>query len=158
MSNEPTIPVAVFRSALKTILAEVFDESHGYIFDKSEQLLTTLAGITADEASERVSPQTASIAAQVNHLAVYIEAIAQGPGAKVDWEASWTDVTTVTDEDWAALIERVRNVLAQVRAFVDRFDDWSEDYIGGAIALAAHTTYHLGEIRTGIGVIRDRRD
>ena len=157
MTNEPTIAVSTFRSAFKTILAEVFDESHGFIFDKGEQLLPTLEGISAAEASERVSSQTASLAAQVNHLAVYIEAIAQGPGAQVDWAASWTDVTTVTDDAWAALIERVKGDLAQVRAFVDRFDDWDENYIGGAIALIGHTTYHLGEIRTSIGVIRERR-
>jgi len=157
MINEKTMTVDTFRGAFGLLLDDIFDTPQHFILDGGDQLVTTLREISADEASERVSSQTASLAAQVNHLCVYIEGIQNGPDQKVDWDASWTDVTAVDEAEWAALIQRVERNRDGIRSFVSGFEDWNEQYVGGAIAILAHTAYHLGEIRTGIGVIRDRR-
>jgi hypothetical protein len=60
----------------------------------------------------------------------------------------------VDDADWQSLIARLRDSAGQAKQFMETFDGWDDRYLGGAIALIAHTAYHLGEIRQGIGVLR----
>jgi hypothetical protein len=48
----------------------------------------------------------------------------------------------------------LKDAVARAKAFMETFDQWNERYLGGAIAIIAHTAYHLGEIRQGIGVLR----
>lgn len=148
-----------YRGGLQTVLEEVFARVHGFLLDKGTSLFETLEGITAEEASIRVSSQSANLAAQVNHVNVYLESIVAGAGGDlpepVDWEASWR-VDAVNDEEWAALIARLRRNYESITGFVSSFDAWDGRFIGGAFAIVGHTAYHLGEIRQGIGVIRDR--
>lgn len=70
-----------------------------------------------------------------------------------DWDGSWR-VGAVDDEEWQALVARLRESVQRARAFVDTFEEWDERYLGGAIGIIVHTAYHLGEIRQGIGVLR----
>ncbi len=159
VSNEAGINTEHFRKPFLMLLKEVFagGTERDFVLDSGMSLGETLGDLSAREASIRVSDRTASIAAQVNHLCVYVEAvIAADPGKKVDWDASWNDVTEVNDDEWAALIVRVDDNFAKMDAFCSTFQDWNESYVGGAMALLAHTAYHLGEIRTGIGVVRER--
>lgn len=160
MSNEAGINTEHFRKPFLMLLKEIFigGNERDFVLDSGMSLGETLSEISAAEASERISERTASIAAQVNHLCVYIEAvIAAEPGKHVDWDASWNDITAVDDAAWAALIVRVDDNYAKMETFCSTYDAWDESYVGGAMAILAHTTYHLGEIRTGIGVVRHRR-
>jgi hypothetical protein len=158
MTSEATIAIDDFRSAFLILLQEVFvgGGEQDFVLDSGTSLIETLRGISAAEASVAVSGRTASIAAQVNHTAVYLEAIAAGPGTKVDWDASWTDVTEVDDAAWEGLIVRVETAMASIKHFASEFAGWDGVYLGGAMALIVHTAYHLGEIRTSIGVLRER--
>lgn len=158
MSNEASIAIKDFRDAFFVLLDEVFvgGGEQDFVLDGGTSLVETLRTIDADEASVPVSSHTASLAAEVNHILVYLNAILN-PGTKVDWDASWTDVTRVDDAEWVELIDRVGQTLEAIRNFAGTFEGWDARYLGGAMAIIVHTAYHLGEIRTGIGMIRETR-
>lgn len=155
-----TIEATDFRKAFLELWEEVFVTGHGYILDRGTSLFPTLETISAEEASIPVSSQSASLAAQVNHTAFYVEALRRGLASnfeeKADWDGSWK-VDPVDDAQWQALIAKLRTEYEWVTTLANQTETWSENYIGGAIALVAHSAYHLGEIRQGIGVIRDRQ-
>ena len=160
MSNATGIDAEHFRRPFLVLLREIFvgGTERDFVLDGGTSLAETLSDISAEEASQRVSTQTASVAAQVNHLCVYVEAIISGdPGRRVDWDASWNDAATVNDAEWTALVARARENFEKMDTFCATFEGWDEPFIGGAMAIMAHTMYHLGEIRTGIGVVRERR-
>ena len=160
MSNAAGIDAEHFRRPFLVLLKEIFvgGTERDFVLDGGTSLAETLSDISAEEASQRVSTQTASVAAQVNHLCVYVEAIISGdPGRRVDWDASWTDAATVNDAEWTALVARARENFDKMDTFCTTFEGWDEPFLGGAMAILAHTMYHLGEIRTGIGVVRERR-
>lgn len=157
------ISVTDFRNAFLAIWNELFEgpkEGDGnMILDQGSSLFETLSGISAEEASIPISSQSGTLAAQVNHTAFYIQALRDGIAtnweAKADWDGSWK-VGTVNDAEWATLIATLRFEYEWVRQLATQSEQWNEDYIGGAFALATHAAYHLGEIRQGIGVIRSR--
>jgi hypothetical protein len=143
---------------LFAILEETFERVEGIYLDKGTSLFETLATITADEASRRISLQCASIAAQVNHVLYYLEVLSgymrQQPPESVDWAASWL-VTTVSPDEWDDLRQGLRDTYQQVRALFESFEAWDGDEeISGALSIVVHTAYHLGEIRQALGVLR----
>jgi hypothetical protein len=146
------VAIETVRGALSALLTEIMDQPRGYVLDDGDAVFQTLAGITAEEASRPVSGQSASIAAQVNHLRFYVDAVINRE-ENADWDGSWK-VGPVNDAEWQDLIDRLKVAMDKVRAFTETFEDWDERYIGGAIAIIAHCAYHLGEIRQGIGVLR----
>lgn len=149
------IPVDVFRRSVLLLLDEIMSSVNGYVLDEGTSMFDTLAGISAEEASRPVSAQSANLAAQVNHVRFYIDAVINRQ-ENADWDGSWK-IGEVTEAEWQDLIERLRVATDKVRAFTETFEDWDERYIGGAIAIIAHCAYHLGEIRQGIGVLRSNR-
>lgn len=157
------ISVIDFRQGFLTIWNELFalDAGDGptMVLDRGTSLFETLAGISAAEASIPVSQQSATLAAQVNHTAFYIQALRDGIASnwetRADWAGSWK-LGAVDDGEWQTLIERLRFEYAWVQEFSARVEVWDADHIEGAFALVAHAAYHLGEIRQGIGVIRNR--
>lgn len=163
MSTAPSIAAediaTAFRSALNVALEECFEKHHGYMLDPDEYFFVTLAGITAEEASTPVSSNGTNIAAQVNHTRFYIDAILDavrtGAFKQLDWDGSW-QVGTVDDAAWQALVADLRRAYDEIKTLASDFNDWSENTIGGAIGLVAHSMYHLGQIREGITVVRDR--
>jgi hypothetical protein len=64
-----------FLQELLTLLDETFDNVHGYYLDKHTSLFETLATITADEASIPVGGKCATLAAQVKHVAFYLDVV-----------------------------------------------------------------------------------
>ena len=152
------ISVDVFKQALRQLLDETFDSVHGIYLDKGTALFETLATVSAEEASRRIAPTCACIPAQVEHTAFYLELlvrVASGEEVpRIDWQATWQR-TGVTPEEWAALQARLRAAQQGVFALMDRTPAWNDvRVIGGAIGMVAHTAYHLGEIRQGLGVLR----
>ena len=72
-----------------------------------------------------------------------------------DWDSSW-QVGEVTEAEWAALKQALRDSYARVRAIMEGFDSWDDDNrLGGALAIIVHTAHHLGEIRQMLCVLRD---
>lgn len=146
------VPLETVRGSLLGLWEEVTSHVRNYVLDEGTSLFETLEGISAEEASRPVSKQGASLAAQVNHTRFYIDALlAQAENA--DWDGSW-EVGPVDEAAWQDLIARLRASVDEAARFMQTFEDWDARYLGGAIALIAHTAYHLGEIRQGIGVLR----
>jgi hypothetical protein len=146
------------RTAILEGLKEAFEDVNGYFLDKGTSLFETLETVDATEASRSAAPEVGTIAAQVNHVAFYIDEairfVQEGPHS-ADWEGSWK-VGTVTDEEWAALKANLRTQYGRAQELVRANPTWDAMNLGGAISLVAHCAYHLGEIRQGLAAIRAR--
>jgi hypothetical protein len=74
---------------------------------------------------------------------------------KVDWREIWRTTSTVSPEEWQALKDELRQAHQQVLTRLKTPDSWNSDNtLGGALAIVAHTAYHLGGIRQALCVIR----
>ncbi|MCC6629176.1 MAG: hypothetical protein IT340_17445 [Chloroflexi bacterium] len=153
------IALGAFTTALKQLLEETVERvQHTIFLDRGTSLFETLADVSAEEASRRVAPTCACLAAQIEHVAFYLELAVQyasgQPIGPVDWAATWQR-TVVTPAEWHALQRRLHAAYATVRDLIDRPATWELDQaIGGGLGILAHTAYHLGEIRQGLGVLR----
>lgn len=156
-TDTQTIAIPDFRTALLTTLEEAFDNGHGYFLDKGDSLFETLATICAEDASQPLGPRSGNIAAKVNHVRFYLDAIAANAAAgeyiPVDWESSWA-VGTVTETVWQDLIARLRTTYDGLKGFIAANDTWNAMMVGGAFGIVAHTVYHLGEIRQALAAIK----
>ncbi|HSN74116.1 MAG TPA: hypothetical protein VL334_03365 [Anaerolineae bacterium] len=154
-----TIASEHFKQALLIVLDETFDNVRGVYLDKGTSLFETLAGITAEEASIPVGGKCATLAAQVKHVAFYLEvverAVRSGDYQQVDWGQIWHTVGAVSPGEWAAIQAELRVRYQRIVELIDWYPEWpGPDEIAGAIGLIAHTAYHLGEIRQALCAIR----
>ena len=148
-----------FTAALFALLDEAFDNVQGYFLDKGTSFFETLATISAEEASVPVGGTCATLAAQVKHVAFYLDVLAEALRTqrfeRQDWDKIWRETGAVSAEEWDALRESLRQSYDGVKAVIGNVDDWSgERQIGGAIAVIVHTAYHLGEIRQALCTIK----
>jgi lysozyme family protein len=148
-----------FNKALLMLLEETFEQVHGFYLDKGTSLFETLAAITAEQASILVGGKCATLAAQVTHVAYYLDvlekSVRESNFAPVDWDEIWRTVSQVDAEQWQAIQADLRSSYAHIQELVKTTTDWpSEREIGGAIAMIAHTAYHLGEIRQAMCVLK----
>jgi hypothetical protein len=148
-----------FTKALFVLLDETFDNVHGFYLDKNTSLFETLANITADEASIPVGGKCATLAAQVKHIAFYLDVVVksvQDPNyPKVDWGEIWRTVNRVTPDEWKIIQDELRANYTSIMNLIKTAPAWQgEAEIGSAIAIIAHTAYHLGEIRQALCTIR----
>jgi hypothetical protein len=149
------IETQLFTDTLQDLLDETFDNVHGIYLDRGTSLFETLATISAAEASVPVGGQCATLAAQVKHVAFYLDVLEQGMRTgqfeQVDWGKIWRETGAVTPDEWEGLKHSLRESYDRVKALFAGTTDWSgERQIGGAIAIIAHTAYHLGEIRQAL--------
>jgi len=154
-----TIESEHFTKALLALLDETFDSVQGYFLDKGTSLFETLAGISAEEASIPVGGRCATLAAQVKHVAFYLDVVDQSVRnpdyPQVDWNEIWRTVSNVTEEEWDAIRLELRQSYKRILELINWMNSWPSDYeIAGAIAVIAHTTYHLGEIRQALCTIK----
>jgi hypothetical protein len=148
-----------FTNAIYNLLDEIFDNVHGYCLDKGTSLSETLVTISAEEASVPVGGKCATLAAQVKHVAFYLDVLEQNIRTqqyeRVDWGKIWRETSAVTPEEWAAIKAQLRESYDRIKRLVADTNDWpSEDHIAGAIAVIVHTAYHLGEIRQALCTIQ----
>ena len=122
-------------------------------------MFETLAGISATEASIPVGGKCAALAAQVKHVAYYLDVTVDSvrdpvyPGA--DWSEIWRTVNRVTPGEWGAIQAELRLSYNRIISLIQEAPAWSSDAeIGGAIAVIAHTAYHLGEIRQALCTLK----
>src|SRR5690606_8716515 len=105
-----------------------------------------------------VSDTCASIAAQVEHVRYYLEVIQRYMRGEepddVDWSIAW-QVREVSEAEWSASLDHLRDEYRNVRALTATYDDWlGEDQLSGALSIIVHTAYHLGEIRQALCTVR----
>ena len=144
-----------FTSALYTLLDETFDNVQGYYLDKGTSLFETLGTISAEEASVPVGGKCATLAAQVKHVAFYLDVLEQSvrtqQNERQDWGKIWRETSAVTSEEWDALKTQLRESYDRLKQLINDTTEWpSERHIGGTIAAIMHTAYHLGEIRQAL--------
>jgi len=143
-----------FTKALYVLLDETFDSVQGYFLDKGTSMFETLATISAEEASVPVGGKCATLAAQVKHVAFYLDVVdktVRDPSyPRVDWGEIWRTVSSVTPDEWDAIRAELRANYNRILSLIKDTPAWEEAQIGGAIAVIAHTAYHLGEIRQAL--------
>lgn len=154
-----TIESEHFTKALLALLDETFDSVQGYFLDKGTSLFETLAGISAEEASIPVGGRCATLAAQVKHVAFYLDVVdksVRDPDyPQVDWNEIWRTISNVTEEEWDAIRLELRQSYKRILELINWINSWPSDYeIAGAIAVIVHTAYHLGEIRQALCTIK----
>lgn len=153
----------VFQQALSKLLLEVFDgppEREAYILNQGDPgLLKQLESLSAEIASSRPIPGKTTVAAHADHLHYSLSLLnrwASGesnPWKSADWNASWQR-TVVTEAQWTALCERLREAATTWQEAVENHGEWDELSAAGALASAAHTAYHLGAIRQILAAMR----
>jgi DinB superfamily len=153
------IPIENLSKPLKQLRDETFTKVHGIFLDKGTTLFDTLDSVTAEEASKSISSNSATIAAQVEHLRFYLDVlntyIREKEIGTVNWREIWETVATVTPEEWEAIKTRLRASHAEVLGTINSFENWDSEYeIGGALSILTHTAYHLGGIRVTLGAVR----
>ena len=146
-----TIEKADFLKDVLVILRETFEgspEGQGSAYlDHGIGIIPTIAELSAETASTFVNGTT--IAAHTEHAKFYLDRLVEflnGRIEKVNWDDSWL-IETVNDTEWDALRETVNKTYENVlRCFAD-IEAWDQNNIGEAVAMIAHTAYHLGAIR-----------
>ena len=153
------IQVDEFTKALYSLLDETFDNVQGYYLDKGTSMFETLATVSAAEASIPVGGKCATLAAQVKHVAFYLDVLEHTVRTqqfeKQDWGKIWRETTAVTPAEWEEIKAELRQSYDRIKALIHDTPAWTTDFeIGGAIATIVHTAYHLGEIRQALCTIR----
>ena len=149
-----------FTKTLYALLDETFDNVQGYFLDKGTSMFETLATVSAEEASVPVGGKCATLAAQVKHVAFYLDVLEQAVRTqrfeRQDWDKIWRETSAVTPEEWDALKVSLRQSYDRLKTLINDTTKWSsEQQIGGIIATIVHTAYHLGEIRQALCTIKE---
>lgn len=149
------IQAAHFTAALYLLLDETFDNVQGIYLDKGTSLFETLATISAEEASIPVGGKCATLAAQVKHIAFYLDVLEKAVRAQQfdpqDWGKIWRETGAVTPAEWEGMQVALRAGYDNIKALIADTPEWTDErQIGGAIAVVTHTAYHLGEIRQAL--------
>jgi hypothetical protein len=144
---------------LFNVLDETFVTHHGIFLDEGTSLFETLETITAEEASVPVGGKCATLAAQVAHVNFYLEVmeayILNKDIGKVDWDDIWRRVSKVSPGEWTAYKDQLKETYQRILSILQNLENWDDERpIGGAMAIAVHTAYHLGEIRQAMCTVK----
>lgn len=141
-----------FTNSVLYLLKETFEgsaaEGSAYL-DRGVGVLNTIEKVSADAASRSLGENGASIAAHLEHARFYLVALVEfmnGRTEKVNWDESWL-VKKVNETEWKLLKENTRRDYETVIETFQTIENWNEDNIGEAMAIVAHTAYHLGAMR-----------
>lgn len=140
-----------FIKSLAYLFHETFEgspEGQGSAYlDRQVGIFNTLEKLSAEQVSR--SHHGTTVAAQTEHLKFYLDRLCEfinGRTERVNWEDSWL-IEDVNPAEWDALRTGVQKSYENaLRCFADN-QNWSEDNVGMAIGMLAHTAYHLGAIR-----------
>jgi hypothetical protein len=154
-----TIDQQLVTQNLFDVLDEAFVKHHGIFLDEGTSLFETLETITAAEASIPVGGKCATLAAQVAHVNFYLEVleayILDKDIGRVDWGDIWRRVDKVSPEEWTGYKDQLKETYQRVLSILQNCDNWNDERpIGGALNIAIHTAYHLGEIRQAMCTVK----
>jgi len=142
-----------FLDNISYLLRETFEgspEGQGSAYlDRGVGVFATIEKISAETASHSIGENEASIAAHLEHARFYLIALVEfmnGRTEKVNWDESWS-VKTVNESEWNFLKENVKRDYEKTAKAFQVIENWNDDNIGEAMAIVAHTAYHLGAIR-----------
>ena len=142
-----------FAKDLLQLLKETFEgpEPTGpsAFLDKGTGLFQTLDDISAEVASAQARPDGSTIAAHTEHIRFYVAVhhkLMLGARDRINWNESWR-IKTVSAAVWSDLRRDLRKAYSTVSDHLIALNSWSEDEFSVAMAVVAHTGYHLGAIR-----------
>lgn len=155
-----TIVEEDFTGSLFTLLKETFEgpppaTASAYL-DQGGGLFQTIENVTAEEASRALKPGAPTIAAHCAHARFYVSVLHRymlGPLEKVDWKQSWL-VQTVGDAEWESLRAELREAYGALTEALRSVEGWGERPVGAALAVVAHTAYHLGAVRQLVRMVK----
>ncbi len=154
-----TIPVEVFRGALLTVLDEMFDRGDDLVLDRGDSLFETLTTLDAHQAARSIGEGGASVAALVHHIWTMLDQLNRSggpePPAPTDWGASWHRLDIKDEAGWQSLVADLRLAFDTLRGAAAATERWEPPWVGGALALVAHASYHIGEVRRSLAVLRE---
>ena len=140
-----------FLESILYLLRETFEgspEGQGSAYlDRGVGIFSTLEKLSAEQVSRGFAATT--IAAQTEHAKFYLDRLCEfmtGRTERVNWEQSWL-IEEVNPAEWDALRQSVRKSYENTLRCLAGIEDWSEDNVGMAMGMVAHTAYHLGAIR-----------
>ncbi|NJM52156.1 MAG: DinB family protein [Blastocatellia bacterium] len=140
-----------FLKDILLILRETFEgspEGQGSAYlDRGIGFISTIDNLSAEQVSNKIGETT--IAAQTEHAKFYLDRLCEfmtGRTEAVKWEQSWL-IETVNEVEWNALRDSVKKSYENVLQTFAKIETWNQDNIGDAVAIIAHTAYHLGAIR-----------
>jgi hypothetical protein len=139
-----------FLKSILYLLRETFEgsgESGSVYLDRGVGIFSTLEKLSATEVSCKIGSTT--IAAHAEHAKFFLDRFLEfmtGGIEKVNWDDSWL-IETVNETEWNYLRDAVRKSYENALRTFAEIEDWNQDTIGEAIAIVAHTAYHLGAIR-----------
>jgi len=148
-----------FTNALYALLDETFGNVQGYFLDKGTSMFETLATISAEEASASVGGKCATLAAQVKHVAFYLDVVERnlrsGTFHRVDWGEIWRTVGAVSPAEWASIRSELRESTNRIQALIRETQEWPDERQNGvAVAAVVHAAHHLGEIRQALCTLK----
>ncbi|HZT59849.1 MAG TPA: hypothetical protein VFA21_14660 [Pyrinomonadaceae bacterium] len=149
----------LFRKAIYDCLDETFERHHGIYLDNGTSLFETLEGISAEDASRAIAEGCAPVAAHVEHVRFYLDALDEvmrkEEVIKVDWREVWGNVRGVTPAEWDEMKRRLRASYQRVLTTMKNDERWQGEYgAAGSLAVLTHTAYHLGAIRQALRAIK----
>ncbi len=69
---------------------------------------------------------------------------------KPDWAAAW-QIVAVSEAEWAASLANLKASYQRLRTYMSSLETWEGCWeVAGAMAIAVHSAYHLGEIRQAL--------
>jgi len=149
--NMDTINKDDFLKDVLLILRETFEgslEGQGSAYlDRGVGVFVTLEKLSAEQVSRQINGTT--IVAHTEHFKFYLDRLCEfieGRTEPVNWEQSWL-IEEVNETEWNALRGVVRKAYENVLRTFAEVRMWNQGNIGDAVAIIAHTAYHLGAIR-----------
>jgi hypothetical protein len=142
-----------FTEELLQLLKETFEGpapiGPSAFLNKGTGLFQTVHEVSAEVASAQARPDGSTVAAHTEHIRFYVAVhykLMLGLRENIDWDKSWR-IKTVNAAEWDDLRHELRRAYDTVTTHLQTLDRWGEDDGGLALAIVAHTAYHLGAIR-----------
>jgi hypothetical protein len=156
----PNINSDLFKNNIDAVLDETINDVKGIYLDRGTSIKETLSAVSSEEASRPTVEGGTTIAGHADHIRFYLRALNDYMDGKeigkLDWSRSWLR-KDVTDSEWDDLRKQLADDLQKTRSRIAEITDWNDDKrLGGALAIVAHTAFHLGAIRQMLLVIKQR--
>ena len=149
-----------FLHAFLSLMQETFESGKAGYLNRGTSIFETLATITAEEASRPISSRCATIAAHVEHMTVALNFslhLFRGEHLEVDWKEIWQTVDEVSEEEWRASQEGMRESYVAICELLKNMPLHNAKEIEDVLEVLAHNAYHLGEIRHALCTIKADR-
>ena len=152
------INFGLFKKTIDSFVEETIIDVKGSYLDKGTSLTETLAEVSAEEASRSTIEGGTTVAGHTAHVRFYFDVLRRYMDGtlkeKIDWKKSWL-VTEVNESEWDKLRKNLADDYNDIQTRLGGIENWNDERnLGGAMAIIAHTAFHLGAIRQILRVVK----